>query len=63
MIAQFQVEFMSYPGLNRNKALKDKIVRNMGLAFDKKYIPIKIVLKKNNTGVLALLVFYEKYIQ
>ena len=35
----------------------------MGLAFDKKYIPFKIGLKKNNTGVLALLVFYEKYIQ
>ena len=59
-IAQFQVVYMSYLGLNHNKAFKYQDERNMDLKLDKrKMIPIKIVLKKYNNRVLAILMFYE----
>ena len=36
MISQFQVGYMSFPGLNQNMDLKDQVEINMGLSFDKK---------------------------
>ena len=48
---------MSYPVLNQNKAFKYQS-ENMGLLFDKKnMITIKTVLKKDNSRVLALMMF------
>ena len=59
MIAKFQVGYLSYPRLNQNKAFKYQVERSMISKFCKKKIPIKIVLEKYNTCIIALLMFYE----
>ena len=53
---QFKVGYMSYPGLNQNKAFKEQVE-----TFDKIIIvPIIKVSKKENTCVLSLVMFYDK---
>ena len=39
MIENFQVVYMSYPGLNNNKAFKDRVEIIMSSTFDKKISP------------------------
>ena len=56
----FQFGYMSNPGLNIYKAFREQVESNIALNFDfTTTIPIKNVLKKDNTGVISLLMFYE----
>ena len=59
-INKFQVESMLNPVLNTNKAFREQVEINLNLTFDsKKMMPIRKMLRKQNTSVILLLMFYE----
>ena len=63
-IAKFQVRYVSYTSLNQNRVFRDQNEKYIGLTFDKNtMIPVRITLKKNNTRILSLLMFYSILIQ
>ena len=51
---------MSNPGLNINKACIEQVESNISLNFDlKTMIPIGRELRKENTHVISLVIFFE----
>ena len=63
-IAKFQLRYVSYTSLNQNRVFRDQNENYIGLTFDKNtMIPVRINLKKNNTRILSLLMFYSILIQ
>ena len=50
---------MSITRLNIKKASREQVESNMELTFDKTMVHIRKVLRKDNTRVLALLMFYD----
>ena len=59
-INEFTIGYMINPGLNVNKAIREQVVKYMFSTFGEITYPfIEATLAKNNTRVLALLIFYE----
>ena len=57
---QFQVGYMLNPGLNTNREFREQVEINLDLVFSSKtMIPIRIVLRKENTRVLSPMMFHE----
>ena len=60
-INEFTIGYMINPGLNINKAFREKVGKCMYTSFGEITQPfIKPTLLKNNTSVLFLIIFYEK---
>ena len=59
-INEFTIGYMINPGLNVNKAFREQVEKCMYTTFGEITQPfIKATLSKNNTSVLALIMFYE----
>ena len=59
-INKFTIRYMINPGLNVNKSFREQIEKGMYTKFgETKQTLIKSTLAKNNTSVLALIMFYE----
>ena len=57
---QFQVIYMSNPGLKIGKEFREQVESNLALTFDyEKNISIRKVSKKENTLVISFIMFYE----
>ena len=58
-IIEFTIGYMINPGLNVNKAFREKVEKCVYTTFDEITQPfIKSTLAKNNTSMLALIIFY-----
>ena len=59
-VYQFQVGYMLNPELNINREFKEQVVINMTTSFSgATMLPVIKVVKKGNTCVILLLMFYE----
>ena len=60
LINEFTIGYMINPGLNVNKAFREKVGKCMYTKFGEiTQLFIKATLAKNNTSVLALIMVYE----
>ena len=58
---KFEIGYMNNPGLYVNKAFRDQVGKYMNITFGElTHYFIKGTLSKNNTSVLALMMFHEK---